>query len=94
MSILAFHAHAGGQNAGAVPPIVGDTCVPIHGTGLRVASWNTRGLQGSTASAQDFRERKHHCLQRLCDANDIVFLQETHGWIEFLRALSTIHTRW
>ena len=36
----------------------------------------------------------HRCLQRLDDANDIVCLQETHGRIEFLRALCAIQTRW
>ena len=71
-----------------------DTCVSIPPAGLRIASWNTRGLLGFTASPQRTREREHHCLQRLCDSSDTVCLQESHGNIEVLRALSTIHSQW
>ena len=45
-------------------PFAGDIRVRIRDAGLRVASWNTRELLGSTAS-QSSRERKHFFLQRL-----------------------------
>ena len=60
-----------------------DICGHISDAGLRVASWNVRGLLDFTASAQDSRETKHHFLKRLGESNDIVCLQEKRGQLSF-----------
>ena len=54
-----------------------DTCIHIPERSFRCASWNSRGLLGSTASSQTSREQKHRYLERLIDKNDVVCLQET-----------------
>ena len=69
-----------------------DTCAHIPERGLRCASWNTRGLLGSTASSHTSRDQKNHYLKRLADKNDVVCLQETHGKDEFLPALQVLHS--
>ena len=58
----------------------------------RCATWNTRGLLGSTASSQTFWEQKHH-LKRLAEKSDVVCLQETHGKDEFLQAQTVLHSQ-
>ena len=54
---------------------------------------NTRGLLGSTASSQRFRELKHIYLTLLAKNNDIICLQETHGKDEFLQSIQVLHTQ-
>ena len=67
-----------------------DTCAHISDACVRVASWNMRGLLGSTASGQGSRERKHRCLQRLCESNGIVCLQKPMATLIFyMRCLPT-----
>ena len=70
-----------------------ETCVHIPEGGLRCASWNTRGLLGSTASSQVSSEQKQKHLQRLTEKNDIVCLQEAHGKDFCLQALQVQHTQ-
>ena len=70
-----------------------ETCVHIPEGGLRCASWNTRGLLGSTASSQVSSEQKQKHLQRLTEKNDIVCLHEAHGKDVFLQALQVQHTQ-
>ena len=64
---------------------------------LASVSRNARGLLGSTASAQDSMEKKHRCLQRLCESNGLVCLQERHGQMNsYRRYLPFTHSgiRW
>ena len=75
------------------PHCARDTCVHISESGLRCASWNARGLLGSTASSQTSREQKHRYLKRRVDKIDVVCVQETHGKDEFLQALQVLHTQ-
>ena len=62
---------------------VTDTCAHISAAGLLVASWNTRGWLGSAGPAHDSRGKKHRCVQRLCELNENVCLQETRERLEF-----------
>ena len=59
-----------------------DTCVHILPSILRIPSWKTRGLLGSTASAQCTREIKLHCFRHLRESSETVFLHETHWKIK------------
>ena len=75
------------------PHCARDTCVHTPESGLRCASWNARGLLGSTASSQTSREQKHRYLKRLTDKNDVVCVQETHGKDEFMQPLQVLQTQ-
>ena len=63
------------------------------GRRLFAREWNTRGILDSTASSPNSRERKHR-LQRLCENNDGICLQDTQGKTEFLQALLVLHTQY
>ena len=71
----------------------GNTCIQIPDGGLRCASWNSRGLLGSTPTSQTTGEQKHRYLKRLMDKNDGVCLQETHGKDEFPQGLQVLRTQ-
>ena len=69
-----------------------NTRMHIPDAGLRVAPKNRKRLLGSTASPLFSRE-KHRYIERMLENNDVSCLQETHGHIEFLQALSVLHTQ-
>ena len=60
------------------------TCRHLPAKGLRISTWNTRGLLGSATQSHRPRERKLRHLQKNVEKSDILCLQETHGAIEHL----------
>ena len=72
---------------------VSGTCDHLPAKGLRICTWNTRGLLGSAASSQRPRENKLKYLKRIGNRSDIVCLQETHGRYEHLLCIDTVLDR-
>ena len=65
------------------------SCRHLPAKGLRICSWNTRGLLGSAASSQRPREKlRYH--SRIAEKSDILCLQETHVRIEHLANIDIV----
>ena len=60
------------------------TCRHLLAKGVRICTWNTRGLLGWAATSQRSRENNLRYLKRIVETFDILCLQETHGRIEHI----------
>ena len=72
---------------------VSGTCDHLLAKGLRICTWNNRGLLGSAASSPRPPKNELKYLTRNAERSDIVCLQETHGRYEHLLYIDTVLDR-